>query len=57
LARYLNKTLKTSRFGTNTQLKNIPRDALAEGIAFHEDGDCYKALVATGIIKDKGIIE
>ena len=40
-----------------TQLKNIPRDDLAKAIAFHEDGACYKALAATGIIKDKGIIE
>ena len=51
LARYLNKTLKTSIFNTNTQLKNIPRDALAKAIAFHEDRNCYKAL------KDKGIIQ
>ena len=51
LARYLNKTLKTSIFNTNTQLKNIPRDALAKAIAFHEDGNCYQAL------KDKGIIQ
>lgn len=51
LAQYLNKTLKTSRFNTETQLKDIPRDALAKGIALHEDGDCYKALEAIGIIK------
>ena len=51
LARYLNRTLKTSIFNTNTQLKNIPTGALAKGIAFHEDGNCYQAL------KDKGIIQ
>ena len=51
LAQYLNDTLKPLRFGTNTQLKNIPRDALAKAIAFHEDGKCYQAL------KDKGIIK
>ena len=40
-----------------TQLKDIEVGDLAKAIAFHEDGACYKALVATGIIKDKGIIE
>ena len=50
LARYLGVRI-------TTQLKDIEVGDLAKAIAFHEDGDCYKALVATGIIKDKGIIE
>lgn len=48
---YAKKLAKYLWVSVKTQLKDIPADKLATAIVHHEDGNCYRALKAKGLIK------